>query len=79
MPRVKVTDAEQKRRNTIAVITGAYRREGHKWLDLYKICGFSVNTARNREKKPENFTLKELRRMTFLTDEERLKIWHGKP
>lgn len=77
MPRL-ITDTEKKNRITVSIIQSYLTERGLNWLDLARLCGFSENTARNRRKNPEGFTVKELRRLKGLSESDISSIVLGK-
>lgn len=61
MPRLKPSDQEERNRIVRACIAGNQERQGIDDVGLAKYLGVVPNTVRNKKKRPETFTLRELR------------------
>lgn len=70
MPRVnlckdKQTERENNKRIQEVMLIYRNRLGINRWSDAYQLCGFKcLGTFESRRKKPETFTVEELRLMT---------------
>lgn len=60
MPKLKPSDQEERNRIVRACISGNQERQGMDDASLAKYLGVATETVRNKKKRPETFTLREL-------------------
>lgn len=60
MPKLKPSEQEEKNRIVRACIAGNQERQGIDDARLAKYLGVVPETVRNKKKRPETFTLREL-------------------
>lgn len=60
MPKLKPSDQEERNRIVRACIAGNQERQGIDDAGLAKCLGVVPDTVRNKKKRPETFTLREL-------------------
>lgn len=60
MPKLKPSDQEERNRIVRACIAGNQERQGIDDAGLAKYLGVVPDTVRNKKKRPETFTLREL-------------------
>ena len=79
MPRLKLSDREEKNRQALAAISDYMTVRGYKVTKgLSVMCGFSERTARDRKNNPDDLKVADLRRMKGLSDSQILRIVKGK-
>lgn len=61
MPKLKISETEEENRRTRAIISYGMSKEAITDLDIAKRICHSDRTVRNKKKRPETFTLSELR------------------
>jgi len=63
MPRTKLDQRNRKYEKMEILIWGGMRAKGMKVTDFFEAVGIKKDTFYSRMKEPENFTIKELRRI----------------
>ncbi len=77
MPKIAITDEEKQNRVVRSIIAKNMELYGITEEELAIKCRFTTQTLRNKKKRPETFTLKELRtlcRTLHVSNEDKMLI-----